>query len=210
VNADTVNTEAPRANVGVRSCTPTEVAALRARARRAYELGMLRLGLVRAAVVTCLVAVLAAAGVARLPSPAWLVPVFAAWLLVGWRGALVWRGALAGLVAGLAALALPISLLRPCCATMTGATGCSMPEVCMAAGALLGLVVVASLPRLGSPSEWARACGGALLAVASLVASRCATLFLGETLGLLGGMLASAAGVAAARAWWSRRSASPS
>jgi hypothetical protein len=183
---------------------------LEAKARRAYELGMLRLGLVRAAVVTCLVAVLAAAGVARLPSPAWLVLVFAAWLLVGWRGALMWRGALGGLVAGLAALALPLSVLRPCCATMTGATGCSMPELCIGAGALLGLAVTASLPRLGSASEWARASGGALLAVASLVASRCATLFLGETVGLLGGLVASAAAVSFARAWWSSRAAHPS
>ena len=34
-----------------------------------------------------------------------------AWLLVGWRGALMWRGARAGLIAGLAALALPLSIL---------------------------------------------------------------------------------------------------
>jgi hypothetical protein len=89
--------------------------AVQRRARRAYEWGMLRLGLVRAALITCGVAVLAATGVARLPSPVWLVPVFAAWLFVGWRGSLLWRGAMGGLAAGLAALALPLSILRPCC-----------------------------------------------------------------------------------------------
>jgi hypothetical protein len=166
---------------------------------------MLRLGLVRAACVTALVAGLWAIGVAALPSPAWLVPLFAAWLFVGWRGAVMWRGAVAGLAAGLVALALPLSVLRPCCATMTGATGCSMPALCVGAGALLGLAVVVTLPRLRTPSEWARASSGALLAVTSLVAARCATLFLGEAVGLLGGLLASAAGVAFARAWWASR-----
>jgi hypothetical protein len=181
--------------------------ALEARTRRAYELGMLRLGLVRAACVTGLVAALWAIGVAALRSPVWLLPLFAAWLFVGWRGAVLWRGAVAGLAAGLVALALPLSVLRPCCATMTGATGCSMPALCVGAGALLGLVVVATLPRLRAPSEWARASFGAVLAVTSLVAARCTTLLVGETVGLLAGLLASAAGVAFARAWWVKRSA---
>jgi hypothetical protein len=95
--------------------------ATQVRARRAYEGAMLRLGLARAAIVTSAVAVLVALDVARLPSPAWLVLVFAVWLFVGWRGALVWRGALGGLVAGLGALALPMTVLRPCCAAMTTA-----------------------------------------------------------------------------------------
>lgn len=180
--------------------------AVQRRARRAYEWGMLRLGLVRAALVTCGVAVLAATGVARLPSPAWLVPVFAAWLFVGWRGSLLWRGAMGGLAAGLAALALPLSVLRPCCEAMKSATSCSRPELSIGAGAVLGLVVALTLPRLRSPGEWARASTGAFIAVASLVACRCATLFLGESLGLLGGLLATAAGVAFARAWWGARS----
>lgn len=187
-----------------------EARVLEARARRSYELGMLRLGVVRAAVVTCIVAVLAATGVARLPSPAWLALVFAVWSFLGWRGALVWRGALAGLGAGLAALALPLSLLRPCCQAMESATSCSMPQVCWAAGGVLGLAVTATLPRLRTPHEWARASAGALVAVASLVASRCTSLFVGETIGLLGGLLASAAAVAAARAWLARAGARPS
>jgi hypothetical protein len=177
------------------------------RARRAYEWAMLRLGLARAAIVTGTVAVLVALDVARLPSPAWLLLVFGAWLLVGWRGSLVWRGALGGLVAGLGALALPMTILRPCCAAMTSATSCTRPELCIGAGVVLGVVVVATLPRLRSPGEWARTCAGALVAVTSLVACRCATLFVGESVGLLGGLLASAAGLAMARAWWNMRQA---
>jgi hypothetical protein len=175
------------------------------RARRAYELGMLRLGVTRGAAVACLVGVLSAAGLASLPSVAWLVPIFVVWSFVGWRGALAWRGALSGLGAGLAALVLPVSLLRPCCASMMTATDCSMPQVCVGAGAILGLVVVLTLPRLRKASEWARASGGALVAVASLVATRCVSLFVGEALGLAGGLLASAVAVSLARAWWEGR-----
>jgi len=145
---------------------------------------------------------LALAGLVPLASPAWLVPLFAAWLYAGWRGALVWRGALGGLVAGLAALAIPMSVLRPCTDAVCAA--CTMPQACAAAGALLGLVVACTLPRVRSPGEWARAGGGALLGVVSLLACRCASMFLGEVVGLLGGLLASASGVAFARAWFAR------
>jgi hypothetical protein len=185
--------------------TDATMLATQVRARRAYEGAMLRLGLVRAAIVTGVVALLVALDVASLPSPAWLLLVFGAWFLLGWRGALVWRGALGGLVAGLGALALPLTVLRPCCAAMTTATDCTRPELCVGAGVALGVVVVATLPRLRSPGEWARTSAGALVAVASLVACRCTTLFVGESLGLLGGLLASAAGLALARAWWSAR-----
>ena len=182
-------------------------AGLEARARRAYEGGMLRLGLVRAALVTAAVGVLVAVGVARLPSPGWLGLVFAVWLFVGWRGDLLWRGALGGLVAGLGALALPLSLLRPCCspAAMANAVTCSAPQLCVAAGAVLGAILAATLPRAHSTAGWARASAGALVGVVSLVACRCATLFVGESIGLLGGLLASAAGLALARGWWDGR-----
>jgi hypothetical protein len=88
---------------------------------------------------------------------------------------------------------------------MTSAMSCTRPELCVGVGVALGLVVTATLPPLRSPGEWARTCGGALLAVTSLVACRCATLFVGETVGLMGGLLASAAGLAVARGWWSAR-----
>jgi hypothetical protein len=177
----------------------------RARARRSYEGAMLRLALVRAALVTGLVALLAALGLTSVPSPAWLAPIFVVWAFVGWRGALLWRGALGALAAGLGALVLPVSVLRPCCATMTQGASCSMPQVCVAAGVALGLVVAATLPRLRTGSEWARAAAGAMVAVVSLVACRCADMLLGESLGLLGGLLASAAALALARAWWATR-----
>ena len=182
-------------------------AATSARARRSYEGAMLRLGLVRAALVTGAVALLVVLDATSLPSPAWLAPVFAVWLFVGWRGALLWRGALGGLGAGLGALALPMSVLRPCCATMTSATSCSSPQACVAAGAALGLVVALTLPRLRTPGQWARASTGAMIAVTSLVACRCATMLLAESAGLLGGLLASATALALGRAWWAARSA---
>ena len=169
-------------------------------ALRAYELGMLRLGLTRGAVVACLVGILSVAGAVSLQSIAWLLPIFVVWSFLGWRGSLVWRGALSGLGAGLVALALPLSLLRPCCASMMTATDCSMPQVCIGAGAILGLAVVLTLPRLRTTAEWARASSGALAAVASIVATRCVSLFVGEVLGLAGGLLASAVAVSMARA----------
>jgi hypothetical protein len=178
---------------------------IQARARRVYERAMLRLGVTRASIVTIAVAALVALDVARLPSALWLLAIFALWLFMGWRGALLWRGALGGLVAGLGALALPMTILRPCCAAMTSATSCTRPELSIVAGVALGVVVTLTLPRLRSPAEWARCCAGALLAVASLVACRCTTLFLGESIGLLGGLLASAGAFAAVRAWWAAR-----
>lgn len=181
------------------------VSVVASRARSAYELGMLRLGVTRGAVVACVIGILSVAGIACLPSLVWLLPIFLVWTFVGWRGALVWRGALSGLGAGLAALVLPLSLLRPCCASMMSATDCSMPQACVGAGAVLGLVVVLTLPRLRTAPEWARASGGALLAVASLVATRCVSLFVGEAVGLAGGLLASAVAVSMARAWWAAR-----
>ncbi len=183
--------------------------ATQVRARRSYEGAMLRLGVTRAALVTALVALLAALGVTSLPSPVWLAPVFVAWAFVGWRGALMWRGALGGLAAGLGALVLPLSVLRPCCATMVKGASCSMPEVCVAAGAALGLVVAATLPRLRTPREWAHAAAGAMVAVVSLVACRCADMLLGESVGLLGGLLASSVALAMARAWWSTHHGAP-
>jgi hypothetical protein len=167
---------------------------------------MLRLGLTRAVLVTGLVAALGALGRTSLPAAWWLAPIFAVWVVVGWRGALMWRGALGGLAVGLGALAMPMSVLRPCCATMSavtsGGASCSMPQVCVAAGAALGLVVAATLPRLRTPREWAQAGGGAMVAVVSLVACRCADMLVGESVGLLGGLLASSAALAMARAWW--------
>lgn len=168
---------------------------------------MLRLGVTRGAVVACLVGILSAAGLVSLQSIAWLLPVFVAWSFLGWRGALVWRGALSGLGAGLVALALPLSLLRPCCASMMTATECSMPQMCVGAGAVLGLLVVVTLPRLRTTGEWARASGGALVGVGSIVATRCVSLFVGEVIGLAGGLLASAVAVSMARAWWTGRHA---
>jgi len=177
------------------------------RARVAYEMGMLRLGLLRASLVTGAVALLVLAGVTRLPSLAWLVPMFGVWLVVGWRGSLLWRGALGGMIVGLAALALPISMLHPGCSPQTMATAacCSTNQVCVTAGLLLGGAVAATLPRVRGVGEWLRAASGGLLGLVPFVACRCATLLVGESLGVLCGLLAATAGLSAARAWWGGR-----
>lgn len=72
----------------------------RAGARWAYEVGLLRRALIRAAFVTGIVAVLSCTGVTTLPSPAWLAPLFVVSLPSAgaerWRGADRWAGSLSG------------------------------------------------------------------------------------------------------------------
>ena len=116
-------------------------------ARRAYELGRLRQATLRGAGITALVGVAAmtALGARAL---AWLPLTMLGWALLEWRGTWLLRGARRGLLAGIAALFLPLSLLRPCCAT--GAIDCctgAMPQVCMAVGGLLGLSLALLIPR---------------------------------------------------------------
>ena len=66
---------------------------------------------------------------------------------------------------------------------------CTMPEACVAAGALLGLSVAALVPR--SPREHrVKVAWGMALGVGSVAALRCVPLFLGDAVGLLGGLLA--------------------
>jgi len=185
---------------------PEQVLVVRRRARAAYELGMLRVGLLRAALVTGLVGGLGALGVSQPVPAALLLAIFMAWWGIAWRGALWWRGALGGLGVGLVGMALPASLLWSCCrpGAMGGAT-CSMAQACLAFGAVLGAGVAATLPPTRSPADAARASLGALLGAASLLACRCESMLLGESAGLLGGLLASAAGLVALRAWWQGR-----
>lgn len=169
--------------------------ALRRRVRRAYELGRIRRGAMLAVVVTALVALVSwrfGAGPFRAVLPA----TFFAWVLLVWRGGAALRGAYTGLLAGVVTFLLPLSLLRPCCRpgmrmAMDGSC-CTSPGTCVAAGAVLGLLLAGALPRGGSTHSSARhfeATLGMVAGVTSVAVHKCAALFLGEALGLLGGLV---------------------
>ena len=136
---------------------PTAPPSLEARARRAYEWGLARDGLVRALIVLGL-SVLAArvAGVALRPLT--LALVVLAWTFLGWRRGWWLRGAQVGLLGGLAALLLPMSLLCPCCppGMMVCENCCARPGTCALAGLALGVVMAALLPRRGDGGQRAR------------------------------------------------------
>jgi RNA polymerase sigma factor (sigma-70 family) len=109
-----------------------------------------------------------------------------------WRGVFLMKGARRGVIAGFGSMLLPLSVLRPCCgvdAKAMGATCCIMPSACWAAGAVLGLGMALLLPRVpeGRRTEAAL---GMILGVISVAVPRCSMLFLGEGLGLLGGVVA--------------------
>jgi hypothetical protein len=170
-------------------------AALLRRARSAYELGRIKLGSLRAALLT-----LAVAGVGSwlFGSHAWRwAPLtFAAWTLSWWRGGVLLRSSHYGLAAGAIAFLLPMSVLRPCCRPGMQGPVCTMPEMCVLAGMLVGLPLAVLGLRQAEERPYEAALGMAL-GVLSLVAMKCAALFVGEALGLLGGITL---GIAAASA----------
>jgi hypothetical protein len=177
--------------------------------RRAYEIGRLRVSLVRAAFVTVPLAVVALI-VTGAPALVWLPVTFASWVLAQWRGGPVLRGTFFGLVAGIVTYALPLSILRPCCspermaALAPGADCCTMPGACLGAGALIGFALAAFVP-LGAARV--RTAAGMGLGIVSVAILRCSTLFLGEALGLLGGLLAGVVAAALAQAFVRRSAA---
>lgn len=172
-----------------------------AASRRAYELGRLRAALIHAALASALVATVGGAlfGAHVL---AWLPLTFAALGFAEWRGGYWMRGARRGVLGGLGAMLLPLSLLRPCCGVDGKAMGvacCVMPSACWAAGAAIGLGLSLLSPK-APEGRRLEATLGLLLGVLSVSVLRCSPLFFGETLGLLGGMCAALLGTAAARA----------
>lgn len=156
-------------------------------ARRAYELGRLRTSLVRATPIVAAVAALAL-GMEGNAGLVWLPVTAAVWIFANWRGGPLLRGTYVGLVGGLVALALPLTVLRPCCSPEAMAAGmqcCTQPSACVSAGGLLGVVLAALLPA--GTARW-RAAGGTALGVVSVAILRCSTLFAAEALGLVGGL----------------------
>jgi len=173
--------------------------------RRAYELGRLRIALVRALWVALPIAGLGLCTSGR--SVLLVLPLtLAVWVFTHFRGDELLRGAWYGLAGGLVTALLPMSVLRPCCdmSAAPGAACCTMPGACLGAGALVGIMLAAAVP-LGKASWWRTACGIAL-GMASVAIVKCATLFAGEAVGLVGGLAAGVFVVAAAKVVLARRS----
>jgi hypothetical protein len=183
--------------------------AVRTMARRAYELGRLRASAAKAAAICAPIAAVgyAFAGPRAL---AWIPVALAAWMVALWRGGPVLRGAFFGLAGGVVTFLLPMSILRPCCApsgmTATMASSadcCTAPGACLAAGGVVGVVMSALVSR-GSGAWWRKAAGMALGA-SSVAIFKCATLFAGEAVGLIGGIAAGLIAASAARSLVVRR-----
>lgn len=190
-------------------------------ARRAYELGRVRYAAMAALFVTA--AVGGAAYLATGPRVlAWLPLTFALWSLAAWRGGALQRGARLGLLGGAVTMVLPMSMLRPCCRAMDGAgamhaggtmdmgstmaaaqDGCTMPLACFAPGAVVGVFVALLAPANLAP-KW-KAAAGMGLGLAAVAVSKCAVLFVGEALGLMGGLALGVTVASAARALLQRR-----
>jgi hypothetical protein len=121
------------------------------------------------------------------------------WIGLYWRGEAFLRGAVCGLAGGVVTAFLPMSLLRECCAPGMAMTAecCTMPGACTAAGGVVGLVLAAVVPF--ERGAWWRTAAGLALGMCSIAILRCASLFAGEAIGLLGGLLVGAVGAMAAR-----------
>jgi hypothetical protein len=161
----------------------------------------------RALVLSAIVAVVAAVAVGR-GAAAWSLVAFAGVAFAEWRGGPLARGALRGFGGGLVALVLPASILRPCCdAAMMAAPAacCTMPSMCGAAGATLGLAMALVWPRERSLRDHAFAGAGVALGALAVAAPRCSGLLLGESLGLALGLVAGVAASMVGRGMLARR-----
>ncbi len=160
-----------------------------AAARRSYEWARLGRSAVLAAILVGVAfLVVKAAGTL---TAWWTFPVAALVLTaIEYRGQTAMKGARRGYIAGLVLLTAPMALLRPCCVGMDveamGANCCTMPSMCAGVGVAIGLGLSLARPRTGSGIE---AAFGLWLGVASIASMRCTGLFLGEALGLMGGLL---------------------
>ncbi|RYZ02415.1 MAG: hypothetical protein EOO73_31870 [Myxococcales bacterium] len=168
------------------------------RALRAYELGRLRSAFEKALAVTLLLALLGwlTTGAASLR---WLPLALGVWVLAHWVGQSFQRGAFYGLLGGVVTQCLPMSILRPCCDmnAMPGADCCTMPGACLLAGAGVGVALAAVVP-FGRASWWQTAAGMAA-GLTSVAVLKCATLFTGEAIGLVAGLVGGLLLASAAR-----------
>jgi hypothetical protein len=187
--------------------TTSEARAWRA-ARRAYEMGRVRAGLVRGLVVACLAAALAVAccGPRAL---AWMPLTWLAWAALEWRGGALRVGGVRGLVAGAVTLILPATWLRACCEGMEHDAACRAPETCAMIGALIGIGVAMTMPRVASAKGRAEGALGATVGALAVSAVRCTSLLGGEAFGLLLGLTGGLVAASAASAWLAQPRATP-
>lgn len=178
-------------------------------ARRAYERGRLlgsgRHGLLLAA----LFATLGGLAVGR-SACAWTLVVLATWVFVEWRGGALLAGARRGIVGGVVCLLLPWSILR------------MLQARCRHDGGLL-LHDARHVPRRGrsarrravgipprsAPGRRMETAAGMALVMTSAATLKCSELFIGETVGLLGGLIAGVAAASLVRLVLDRRGLRP-
>jgi hypothetical protein len=172
-------------------------------ALKAYEWGRVRVASARAFVFASIVAIVSVLAIGRGSAP-WALASFVALAFAGWRGGALSRGALRGALGGLVALAVPMSILRPCCDATMIASGscCTMPSMCGVSGVVLGLAMALVWPK--RDASWTRrdhllAGAGVALGTLSVAAARCSALFVGESVGLAVGLLAGVAASTAVR-----------
>jgi hypothetical protein len=171
-------------------------------ARRAYELGRLRVALSRAFVVTTVASIVAFALLGR-GALVWAVVPLATLVVSEWRGGALARGAHRGLLAGVATLLVPMSALRPCCDANMIASGacCTMPSMCGVSGIVIGLALALVWPRENNSRDHLLAGAGVAGGALSIAAMRCSGLFAWEAIGLAIGLVAGIAASGAARVW---------
>jgi hypothetical protein len=177
---------------------------------RSYELGRFGVALRHGAVVSALLAVAAgfAFGKAAL---VWIPVTLLAVTFTEWRGSALMKGARHGLLAGVGTLLLPLSILRPCCridamtrALAMGDDCCTQPAACWAAGAIAGLLMALLVPR-APRGKWLETGIGMAIGVVAVAVVRCSILFLGEAIGLLGGLASVLVSASLARGWLAGR-----
>lgn len=181
------------------SPSPSDPLAAAARvARRAYEMARFRRGVVRGALLAGALALVASVVVGReaaLP----LAGLFAVWAALEWRGGPWLRGARLGVPAGVLSWLVPTAAIDGCCrlgCALTGGACCGVTGACTMFGVVLGLAVGVAVTRGRDPWRIESAVGGAVALIAA-AAPRCATLVIGESIGLVLGVLAGAAVAAA-------------
>ena len=87
---------------------------------------------------------------------------------------------------------------------MNGADCCTMPGACFAAGGVVGVLMAVFVPL--RRDAWWRTATGMVMGVASVAILKCATLFVGEAVGLVGGIAAGLMAASAAKSLVGRRS----